>query len=83
MASELSNNVRDFTETNKIFFLQYEAESALSVEESSESVVVIPPPQRFITNVLLNRKVSYPQLKQSTSLGHAKQYNAIVNFILR
>ena len=31
----------------------------------------------------MNRKVSYPQLKQSTSLGPAKQYNAIVNFILR
>ena len=44
MASELSNNVCDFTETNNKIFLQYEAESALSVEESSESVVVIPPP---------------------------------------
>ena len=50
MASELSNNVCDFTETNKKIFFQYEAESALSVEESSESVIVIPPPQRFVTN---------------------------------
>ena len=63
MPSELSNNVCDFIETNKMIFLQCKAEFALSVEQSSEFIVVIPPPARSITNVLMNRKLSYPQLK--------------------
>ena len=83
MASELRNNVCDVIETNKNIFLQYEAESTLSmpVEESSESVVVIPTPSKSITDVLINRRGSYPQLKQSASLGPSKQYNAIVYLI--
>ena len=85
MARELTNNVCDFVETNKKIFLQYEAESALSipVKESSESAVVILPPLRSITNILMNRKAKYPQLKQGASLSPKKQYNAIVNFLMR
>ena len=80
MASEFTNNACDFVETNKEFFLQYEA-LPVSVEESSESVVIILPPSRSITSILMNRKGSYPQLKQSASLVLVNQYNAIVNFI--
>ena len=60
------------TELNKKIFLQYKEESALSipVEESSESVVVTPPPLRSITNDLLNRTGSYSQLKQRSLLLH-------------
>ena len=60
------------TELNKKIFLQYKEESALSipVEESSESVVVTPPPSRSITNDLLNRTGSYSQLKQRSLLLH-------------
>ena len=60
------------TELNKKIFLQYKEESALSipVEESSESVVVTPPPSRSITNDLLNRTGSYTQLKQRSLLLH-------------
>ena len=60
------------TKLNKNIFLQYKEESALSipVEESSESVVVTPPPLRSITNDLLNRTGSYSQLKQRSLLLH-------------
>lgn len=60
------------TKLNKNIFLQYKEESALSipVEESSESVVVTPPPSRSITNDLLNRTGSYSQLKQRSLLLH-------------
>ena len=60
VASELCINICDFVETNKKIFLQCGAECALSmpVEESSEFVVVIPPPSRFIIDVLMNRKRS-------------------------
>lgn len=60
IASDLNSNVCDFAETNKKIFLQYEAESSLSmpIEESSKSAVVILAPSRPITNVLMSRKGS-------------------------
>ena len=72
------------TELNKKIFLQYKEESALSipVEESSESVVVIPPPSRSITNDLLNRTGSYSQLKQRSLLLHRFPENSIMVLLI-
>ena len=72
------------TKLNKNIFLQYKEESALSipVEESSESVVVTPPPLRSITNDLLNRTGSYSQLKQRSLLLHRFLENSIMVLLI-
>ena len=86
MACDLKNDICDFVETNKKIFLQYEAESSnsnMQVEENSEPEVVLQQPSRSVFDVLMNKKESFPKLKENASLGPAKQYNAIVNFIIR
>ena len=40
------------------------------------------PTLNSIVDVMMNKTISFPEIKQSTSFGTAKQYNAIVNHII-
>ena len=41
-----------------------------------------PAPSKSISDFLMNKKNSFPKFKQNASLGTARQYNAIVNYMI-
>ena len=73
-------------ETSKKIFLQFNAKSPTqdmaSTSTSCLSIAANPTPSKSISNVLMNKKTSFPRFKENATLGTARQYNAIVNYII-
>ena len=73
-------------ETSKKIFLQFNAKSPThdmaSTSTSCLSIAANPTRSKNISNVLMNKKTSFPRFKENATLGTARQYNAIVNYII-
>ena len=39
-------------------------------------------PSKSISDILMNEKNSFPKFKQNATLGTARQYNAILNYMM-
>ena len=85
MFSDLNVNVNEFMETNKIF-LQFNAKSytqdTTSSSTSCMSTAATLTPSKSISDILMNEKNSFPKFKQNATLGTARQYNAILNYMM-
>ena len=46
------------------------------------SIAATPTPSKSISNVLMNKKDSFPKFKQNATLATARQYNANVNYMI-
>ena len=85
MFSDLNVNVNEFMETNKIF-LQFNAKSytqdTTSSSTSCMSTAATLTPSKSISDILMNEKNSFPKFKQNATLETARQYKAILNYMM-
>ena len=87
MFSDPNVIVNEFMETDKKIFLQLNAKSytpdMASTSTSCMSIAATPTPSKSISDVLMNNKKNgFPKFKQNVTLGKARQYNTIVNYMI-
>ena len=69
MASDLENHIKEFVQTNKKIFVQFEAKHEISASNSQTVVSTVSTSKSIVDVFIKNRINTFAEVKQNASSG--------------